>query len=139
MDRAAAVAMGRQVARTVGNYPSGATVMRKTGELEQNESTGLEDPIWAAVHVDIPFRLDGGSTGDGGSRTVTVAGIAYEQATAVGHMPWDTADLLDDDHIDITSGEHVGSVWRIVKAVMGDQQTARRLPVEGVQRPEEWA
>jgi hypothetical protein len=94
---------------------------------------GLDVPAWVAVHVGLPFRLVAGT-----SQSVTVGGVEFEEATARGDMPWDTRDLRDDDLIEVTSGEWVGSVYRIVKAVKGDQRTARRVPVVEAQRPEEW-
>lgn len=113
-------------------------VYRKTGRTAQDEETGREAPEWVKVHSDLPFRLDGGSTGDGGSRGVTVGGVTYEQATAVGHNPADTTDLEDNDFYDITSGEWAGQVYRIVEAVKADQKTASRVPIVEEQRPEEW-
>lgn len=113
------------------------SVMRKTGG--KTVVNGLEVPEWAAVHVDLPFRLAGSSTGDGGTRTVTIGGVQYQQATGVGHMPAATADLKDNDLIDVTSGEWAGTVLRIVEATKKDQATARRVPVVEVARPTEWA
>lgn len=117
---------------------SRVTVLRKSGRQTQNESTGEESPEWLPVHTDLPFRLDFSSSSDGGSRTVTIDGVSYESATAVGHFPALTADLLDGDYIDITSGECAGDVYSIVKAVRADQKTARRLPIAEESRPDEW-
>lgn len=112
-------------------------VMRKTGG--KTVVDGLEVPEWAAAHVDLPFRLAGSSTGDGGTRTVTIGGVPYQQATGVGHMPADTTDLEDSDLIDVSSGEWAGTVLRVVEATKKDQATARRVPVVEVPRPTEWA
>lgn len=117
---------------------SRVTVHRNTGDTAQDEGSGLEVPVWATVHTDIPFRLDGSSTGDGGSRTVTVGGVEYQQATGVGHLPHDTTDLADDDFIEVTAGEWTGSVYRIIEATKKDQATARRVPVVEESRPGEW-
>ena len=116
---------------------STVAIMRLTGDT--TTVNGYEVPEWAAVHVDLPFRLGSSSTGDGGSREVTIGGTTFNQATAVGSFTWDTADLRDNDYIDITAGEWAGSVYSIVEAVKGDQKTARRVPVVEVPRPEEWA
>ena len=113
---------------------SRVTVRRKTGREVQSGITGLESPEWADVHTDLPFRLVGGN-----SRTVSIAGVEFEEATARGDMPVSTTDLADGDLIDVTSGEWAGSVYRIVEAVKGDQRTARRVPVAEESRPEEWA
>jgi hypothetical protein len=117
---------------------SRVTVRRKTGNMVQNEETGEEVPEWLVIHTDLPFRLDGSSTGDGGSHEVNIGGVTYEQATAVGHFPALTADLEDGDFVDVTSGEWPGAVFSIVAAVRADQKTARRLPIAEESRPEEW-
>src|SRR5690349_12791389 len=112
---------------------STATVRRKTGVMVQNEETGEEVPEWEDVYTG-PFRYVGGQT-----RTVTIAGIEYQEATGRADFPHDTTDLADNDLIDITAGEWAGTVLSIVEAVKGDQRTARRVPVVEVARPEEWA
>ncbi len=53
-------------------------------------------------------------------------------------FPFDTTDLADNDFIDITAGKSAGKAYRIVEAEDQDQATARRVPVVGEQRPEEW-
>lgn len=118
---------------------SRATIHRKTGQMTQDESNGLQVPVWAEVHTDLPFRSDGGSAGDGGSRGVTIGGVTFEEATGVGHVPATTIDLQDGDLIEVTDGEWAGDVWRIVAAIRYDQKTARRLPIVEAARPEEWS
>lgn len=113
---------------------SRATVRRKTGNMVQDEDTGREVPEWAVIHTDLPFRLV-----PKGQRVVNIGGVEFSEATARGDMPHDTTDLLDDDHIDITSGEWSGTALRVLEAVKGDQRTARRVPVVEVDRPTEWA
>lgn len=133
---AAAQADGAALAEA--RMTSTATVHRRTGRQAQNEDTGEEFPEWEVVYTG-PFRLKGK-----GSRTVTIAGIEYEQATAEGHFVAVDAEtgepipLADNDYIDITAGEWAGTVLSIVEAVKGDQRTARRVPVVEVARPEEW-
>ena len=116
---------------------SRVSVMRKTGD--KTKVNGYQVPEWGAVHVDLPFRKDNGGSSDGGSRGVTIGGVTFEDATGIGHMPADTADLRDDDLLEVTSGEGTGEVLRIVAAVRYDQKTARRVPIVEEPRPEEWA
>jgi hypothetical protein len=80
-----------------------------------------------------------GGTSDGGSRGVNIGGVTFEDATGVGHVPATTTDLLDDDLVDVHTGEWAGDVFRIVAAVRYDQKTARRVPIVEDVRPEEWA
>lgn len=120
-------------AEALGRMTSTCTVRRKTGNMAQDETTGLEVPEWGDVYTG-PFRFVGGTT-----RTVTIAGIEYQEATGRADFPHDTTDLADNDLIDITAGEWVGTVLSIIEAVKGDQRTARRVPVVEVPRPEEWA
>lgn len=122
-----------------GRMKSTVTIRRKTGQAAQNETTGLEAPVWTAVHTDIPFRLGGADRGGAGSRIVTSGGVETTVAVRVGHLPASTADLQDGDLIDITAGENVGVVLHIVEATWQDQATARRVPVYEVARPSEWA
>ncbi|HKY58303.1 MAG TPA: DUF6093 family protein [Aeromicrobium sp.] len=120
---------------------SRVAVMRKTGETAQNETTGLQDPVWATVHVDLPFRLDNGGGGlaqAGGSGAINIGGVELEVAVAVANLPATTDDLADGDLIEVISGEWADTVWRIVKATTADQKTARRVPLEGATRPSEW-
>lgn len=135
---AIAAALPELRAAAKARMTSTVVIRRLTGKQIQDETTGLQVPEWAIVYTG-PFRLAGGSSGDGGSRTVSVAGVTYEQATALGHFPHDTYDLADNDLIDVTAGEWAGSVWQIVEATKADQKTARRVPVVEVARPEEWA
>lgn len=117
---------------------SRVTIMRRTGETT-TDSDGYEVPEWAAVHVDLPFRLGGGSSGDGGSRGVTIGSVTFEEATGIGSMPATTVDLEDNDLALLTAGEWAGDVYRVVAAIRYDQKTARRVPIVEERRPEEWA
>lgn len=117
--------------------PSFATVRRATGDYVKG-ADGYEVPEWVDVHTDEPFALAGSSSGDGGTRRVTIGGVEFQQATGVGKFRHDLTDLADGDFIDITDGEWAGTVLRVVEAVKKDQATARRVPVEGVERPAEW-
>lgn len=117
---------------------SRVTVRRLTGDKTQ-DADGFDVPEWEDVHTDLPFRCDSGGSSDGGSRSVTIGGVTFENATGVGHFPAATTDLADDDLLEVTSGEWAGDVFRIVAAVRYDQKTARRLPIVEAKRPKEWA
>jgi hypothetical protein len=125
----AALTPGRRAAES--RMTSTATVRRKSGTT--TNADGFKVPAWVDVHTDLPFRLV-----PKGQHQVTIGGVSFSAATARGDMPWDTADLADDDLIEITAGEWVGEVLRLIEAVKGDQQTARRVPVESVARLSEW-
>ena len=119
-------------AEALARMTSRVDIYRKTDDTTE-DANGWQVPVWEVVAYDVPFRLVGGDT-----RKVTVGGVDFQEATARGDLPWDTADLADDDYLDITAGEWAGSVFRVVEAVKGDQWTARRVPVAEVPRPEEW-
>lgn len=116
---------------------SQVVVMRKTGAKVY--VNGYQVPEWAAVHIDLPFRSSGGSSGDGGSRGVTIGGVTFEEATGIGSVPATTVDLRDNDLLEVTAGKWAGDVYRIVAAIRYDQKTARRLPIVETARPEEWS
>lgn len=100
---------------------------------------GLEVPSWTIVYTDLPFRLDAGSSSDGGSRGVSVGGVRFEDATGVGHFPHPSPLLRDGDIVEITSGDWVGDFYTIVAAIRYDQQTSRRVPLREAKRPEGWS
>lgn len=85
------------------------------------------------VHTGETFRL-----AHSGQQSVTIGGIVYETATAVGHLAHDLIDLVDGDVLRITTGEWPETFWRVVKAVMKDQATERRIPLEQIPRPAGW-
>jgi hypothetical protein len=116
---------------------SRAAIMRKTGGTTTVD--GLEVPELATVYADTPFRLGGAQRGGSGTQTVTVGGVSTQVALRVGNLPADTSDLHDNDFIEITAGENVGVVLRIVEAAWQDLATARRVPLVAEQRPQEWA
>lgn len=127
----------RDLAEQRMNESSRATIRRATGQTAQDESTGLEVPVWEITHADLPMRL-GGSRNAATTRTEDVAGVEVQTALRVAHFPASTANLADGDLIEITAGENAGDVLRIIEAAWQDQATARRVPVESVHRPEEW-
>lgn len=133
---AAREARGRAMAEA--RMMSRCKVMRATGYLPQDKETGAKHRSWAVIHRDLPFRLTGADAGSSGTRTITIAGVEVQVPVRTAHLPAATADLRDGDLIDITAGDNAGSVYRIVEAEWQDQATARRVPVVGEQRPEEW-
>lgn len=128
------LARGRLAAEA--RMTSRVTVHRASDRAAQDEATGRERLAWVTVASNIPFRLDGPS--DGATRTVEVAGVQYQQATATGHLPVSSVDLVDHDLLEVTVGEWSGTVWRVVEASRADQKTARRVPIAQESRPEEW-
>ncbi len=113
---------------------SRVTIRRLTGDETKNDK-GYTVPEWSSA-PDVPFRL-GGNRGAQTSRRTTVGGAEVETATRVGHFPVGT-DLADDDYVEITDGECAGRVFRVIEAQAADQQTALRVPLIEVSRPEEW-
>ncbi|AIY15841.1 DUF6093 family protein [Pimelobacter simplex] len=132
---AARLARGRAMAEA--RMTSRCAVMRKTGYTEQDEETGLEVPVWAAIHVDLPLRLAGVPRGAATHRTVNVGGVDIEVPVRTANHPHDTADLHDGDLLDIYAGE-TPVVCQILESTGQDQATARRMLVFVVDRPEEW-
>lgn len=119
---------GRELANA--RMLSRVTIWRENGDQTVN---GIERVNWELVYTGVPFRLV-----DGQSQPVTIGGIDFADATGRGDLPATTTDLRDLDLIEVTRGEWVGSVFRVVKALKGDQMTARRVPVVEVNRPTEW-
>lgn len=116
---------------------STVTVRRITGRTTQDETTGRKVPVWDDVYTGA-FRLGGADRGSSGTRAVAVGGVEIQTATRVGHFPATADDLADGDLIEVTGGENVGTVLRIVEAAWQDQATARRVPVVSATRPAEW-
>lgn len=116
---------------------SRVTIRRRSGMSAQDESTGKESPVWTVVYTDHPFRMGGSNQGSPGHRRVRLGEEEFEQALRIGHLPVATA-LADADLIDITAGEHVGLVLKVLESTPKDQSTALRVPVVEVDRPEEW-
>lgn len=115
---------------------STCTVRRMTGRDVQDEDTGLEVPEWETVYTG-RMRL-GGSRNAAQTRTESIAGVDVQVALRIAHLPADTDGLLDGDLIEVTGGDNAGLVLRIVETAWQDQATARRYPVESVDRPGEW-
>lgn len=128
----------REYAEARMHESSRVNIWRTTGRNVQNEETGEEVPEWEIVHADLPFRLGGSDRGSSGTRTITVGGVELQVAVRIGHLPAATDDISDGDHIEVIVGENTGRAYRIVEADWADQQTARRVPVVSVDRPEEW-
>lgn len=121
-------ALARMTSRAIVRHPTGNTVVGPDG---------FTVPEWVVVY-DGPFRLAGADRGGSGSRTSTVGGVEVTLATRVASFPHGTTGLSDGDLIEVTAGECVGLVLRILETTGQDQATALRLPVVETQRPQEW-
>lgn len=118
-------------------FGSTADVRRRTGRMVQDETSGREVPEWEIVLPEVPCRI-GSDKGSAPSRTVSTPGGDVQLGTRTAHFPAATEGLRDGDMVDIIAGRLAGTVWQIVEADDADQQTARRVPVIAVQRPQEW-
>lgn len=136
MSAASAAAAGRRAAEA--RMTSRATIRRNTGRTAQDETTGLEVPIWDTTYADLPFRLGGANSGSSGTRTQDIGGVEVQLAIRTAHLPAATANVRDGDLIEVDSGENAGTIWRVVEGDWADQQTARRVPIVAADRPEEW-
>lgn len=131
----ATLASGRTAAES--RMTSRAIVRRKTGASTVVD--GFKVPTWQVVHTDLPIRIAGARRGSGSSRATEVGATEAQQASREAHVPATTTDIADGDLIEITAGENVGMVLRVVESAWQDQATARRLPVIADVRPKEWA
>jgi hypothetical protein len=137
MTVASALVRGRRAAEA--RMTSRCTIRRKTTATTIDPVTGFKVPVWDTTHTALPLRLAGISRGQSQSRRVETAGVEFEIGMRTAHFPAATADLRDNDLIEITSGDNAGMVLRIVEGDWQDQSTARRLPVVATQRPGEWS
>lgn len=129
-------ARGRAAAEA--RMTSRCTIRRKTSATTTDPGTGFQVPVWDAIHTALPLRL--ASDADAGqSRRIETAGVEFQVAMRVAHLPASTSDLRDNDLIEVTSGENAGMVLRVIEAGWQDQATARRVPVVATNRPEEWS
>ena len=111
---------------------SRVTIYRKGAPTPSGD---LMTPSWSVVASEVPFRL--GKTGDGTqSRTVRVGETEVQVSVRTGHFPATFDDLADGDFLEVTAGENVGRVYRVVEVDWSDQATARRVPVVADQAPE---
>lgn len=115
---------------------STCVVRRMTGRTAQDESTGLEVPVWDDVYTG-RLRLSG-SRNAATTRTEDVGGVEVQRALRIAHFPASATGLRDGDLIDVTGGDNAGVVLRLIEANWQDQATARRYPVESADRPGEW-
>lgn len=126
----------RDLAEARMEESSRATIHRLTGDTVK-DGRGLDVPEWSAT-PDVPCRIADGSSGSGQSRTLDIGGLDITVSVRTAHFPHGT-DVRNGDLIEITSGDTVGEVFRVVEGEPADQQTARRVPVVGADRPEEWS
>ncbi|WP_370290245.1 DUF6093 family protein [Nocardioides sp.] len=124
----AALARGRAAA--LARMTSRATIHRPGGFAEVE---GFKVKAWAIVATDVPVRL----RSRGASSASSIGTVSTEVARSEAHLPIGT-DLRDGDLLEVTAGEHVGRVVRVVDSETGDQATALRVRVETVPRPQEW-
>lgn len=127
----AALSRGRRRTQRI-RMDSRCTIWRDTGVTEQDDATDLEGRVHRAAHRDLPLRIKPGR-----SRTLILGDAEVEQGLGEAHVPASTADIRDGDLIEVTVGESAGVWLRIVEAVLADGRTARRLPVEQVDRPDD--
>lgn len=134
MSVTSAVTAGRAAAES--RMTSRCTIRRKTGNkvIDADNQEVLE---WVTVHTDLPLRIASTPSATR-SRSQTPGEAEIERATPRADFPASTSDLADNDHIEVTSGESTGRVFRIIDAGQTDQSTARRVPVEETERPTEW-
>lgn len=116
---------------------STAIIRRKTGQMTK-DANGYELPEWIVVAASTPLRLAGTAANSAPYKTETPNVSEINRAARVAHFPASLTGLANDDYLEITTGENAGTVWRLIEAAGQDQATARRLPVEQVDRPSEW-
>lgn len=102
------------------------------------DGNDYEVPSWSVVAADLPCRVSGVAGSASPTHRVTVGAADVEIAARVLHLPAGTTGITDGDYVDVTTGELSGRAFRIVEATLADQQTAVRVPLLEVQRPEEW-
>jgi hypothetical protein len=120
------------------NGASDVTIKRKSGDVVQDETTGVEAQSWEAVLTG-PARFSAfGGGGVGREKPLDPGGVTWEQADRTLSLPAATQDLVDGDVVEVTAGEIAGTFWRILESARHDQMTAYRLPVVQVDEPEGW-
>lgn len=108
-------------------------------EPKTNNADGYEVDNWVAIHTALPVTIGGSSGSDGGSRSITIGSVVFEEATGVAKFPATTTDLQDNDVFEVTDGEWPGAMFRIVAAIVADGKTARRIPIVEASRPNGWS
>lgn len=120
------------------NGASDVTLKRKSGNVTQNETTGVEAQSWTPIGPS-PARLSAmGSKRGAGAKGLTPGGVVWEQADRTLHLPASWTDLKTGDNVEITAGESEGTFWRVLEATRHDQMTAWRVPVLQIDRPKDW-
>lgn len=144
MSLAGILAAGRRSAEARMGAIHGASdciVRLRSAAQAQDEATGRVAHQWTVLWSG-PMRLAGTVRGASTQETKSPAHVETEVAVRVAHLPISAAELSgieDGALIEITAGRLVGTVWRVIEATDHDQDTARRLPVVEVSRPDEWA
>lgn len=125
-------------ALAVSRMLSTADIRRKSGNVTQNETSGVEGQTWTPIAI-TPARLaEFGAGAAGRNRPQRPGGVVWEQADRTLHLPASVSPLHDGDTVEMTAGENTGTFWRILEATWADQRTAYRLPVVQIDRPEGW-
>ncbi|MCL2611951.1 MAG: DUF6093 family protein [Nocardioidaceae bacterium] len=136
----AVASLGRFRALAESRMTSRCTIRRRTGQRVPG-ANGIETDSWTVLYTDLPVRI--GSLSMSAGTATKIAGRSLD-GTEVNHsrhqasLPVTTSDIADGDLIEITDGENAGMVLRITEADWQDQATARRVPVEAVERPRGW-
>jgi hypothetical protein len=120
------------------NSGSDVTIKRKSGNVAQNEATGVEAQSWTHI-LDSAARFSAfGGGGVGREKPLNPGGVVWEQADRTLSLPAAVTGLVDGDMVEVVAGEIAGTYWRILETARHDQMTAFRVPVVQVDRPEGW-
>lgn len=107
-------------------------VERRTGRKVQNEDTGVEDDEWATRFVS-QCRIKDQGYADSASE---VGGRRDAIGTTMVHLPWDVADVFQNDRITITAvspttaTRHLGKRFYVGTDHDRSDATATRLVVK---------
>ncbi|GAB2970267.1 DUF6093 family protein [Nocardioides montaniterrae] len=112
--------------------------IRRRSATRTTGADGMDVNTWDVTHTDLPVRISGNARGAASITARSERTTEFNRSDRTASLPYDTTDLMDGDLIEVIAGESAGTVWRIVEADWQDQATARRVPVDAVDRPEEW-
>lgn len=120
------------------NLGSDVVLKRHSGDVVQNEVTGVEAETWAQIGTPLARLSAMGSKHGTGAKGLTPGGVVWEQADRTLHLPASWTDLRTGDVAQVTAGESSGTFWRVLEATRHDQMTAWRVPVVQIDRPKDW-
>lgn len=135
-----ALSFGEEIAASLTDLRALATsrmrdtciVERRTGRKVQNEETGVEDDEWATRFTS-PCRIKDQGYADSASE---VGGRRDAVGTTMIHLPWDVADVFQNDRITITAissttaARHLGKRFYVGTDHDRSDTTATRLVVK---------